>query len=74
MANYLDQEDSGPSEELQVFTFGITSAKTTPIRCEVLIDRKPITMEVDTVAAVSLMSEHMRKLHFPDSKLSKTNA
>ena len=61
------------SEELHLFTIGMTSSKATPIRCEVLIEKQPITMEVDTGAEVSLISDNMRKQHFPNAKLNKTN-
>ena len=61
------------SEELHLFTIGMTSSKATPIRCEVLIEKQPITMEVDTGAEVSHISDDMRKQHFPNAKLNKTN-
>ena len=51
----------------------MTSSKATPIRCEMLIEKQPITMEVDTGAEVSLISDNMRKQHFPNAKLNKTN-
>ena len=71
--NYLYKEDTKSSEELHLFSIGLTSSKATPITCEVLIDKKPVTMEVDTGAEVSLISDQICKLHFPNAKLSKTN-
>ena len=37
--NYLNKADAGSSEELHLFTLGMTSSKATPIGCEVLIDQ-----------------------------------
>lgn len=61
------------TRELHLFTLCMTSSKVIPIRCEVLINKKPITMEVDTGAEDSLISDHTRKLHFPNAKLNKAN-
>ena len=51
-----NSEDSG-DEILKVYSVGNSSTK--PIRVEIQIDGKPISMEVDTGAAVSLMSQSL---------------
>ena len=43
-------------------------------RCEVLTDKKRISIEADTGAADSIISEHMCKQHFSNAKLSKSDA
>ena len=55
--------------------FGANSSKSGPIYCDVLVEGTPLTMEVDTGAEVSVISETTctRKSLFPESKLAKTN-
>ena len=55
---------SNPIEELGLFTIG-SLPKPQPIQCEVLIEGKSITMEIDTGAEVSLISEGTRESLFP---------
>ena len=78
--NYLETEPtteraSSPPEELHMFAFGANSSKLRPIYCDVLVEGTPLTMEVDTGAEVSVISETTctRKSLFPESKLAKTN-
>ena len=53
--------------------FGANSSKSGPIYCDVLVEGTPLTMEVDTGAEVSVISETTRKSLFLESKLAKTN-
>ena len=55
---------SNSTDEFYLFAIG-SSSKPQPIKCEVLIEGKPITMEVDTGAEVSLTSKFIRELLFP---------
>ena len=78
--NYLETEPtieraSSPPEELHMFAFWANSSKSRPIYCDVLVEGTPLTMEVDTGAEVSVISETTctRKPLFPESKLAKTN-
>ena len=49
-----------------------TSAKTKPIKCELTVEGVPLTMEIDTGAEVSIISEATRKLLFPKLKPTKS--
>ena len=56
-AHYIETEQvSNSNDELHLFVIG-SSSKPQPIKCQVLIEGKPITMEVDTGAEVSLIPE-----------------
>ena len=65
-----NSEDSG-DEILKVYSVGNSSTK--PIRVEIQIDGKPISMEVDTGAAVSLMSQKKLKQTLPGAKIKPMN-
>ena len=65
-----NSEDSG-DEILKVYSVGNSSTK--PIHVEIQIDGKPISMEVDTGAAVSLMSQKKLKQALPGAKVKPTN-
>ena len=72
--NYVDAEEtSGSTAELHMFAIGVSSTKSSPIRCEVEIEGTPLTMEIDTGAEVSIISDDTRKSLFPQSKLSNTD-
>ena len=55
--------------ELPLYTI---SDQTSPFRTNVFINNKQISMEIDTGAAVSIMSAKQQKLLFPDAKLDKS--
>ena len=74
VTNFIAEKGTWPFEALCKFIVGMTSYKTTPTQCELLTDKKHITIEVDTGAADSIISEHMCKQHFSDAKLSKSDA
>ena len=72
--NYVDAEEtSGSTAELHMFAIGVSSTKSSPIRCEVEIEGTPLTMEIDKGAEVSIISDDTRKSLFPQSKLSNTD-
>ena len=72
--HYVGTEDAGsPTEELHLFVIGANATKAQPIKCEVVIEGAPLTMEVDTGAEVSIIPDSTRKLLFPNVKLEKTN-
>ena len=56
-----------------LFTVGEASGSRT-IQVEVKVNGKPLVMEVDTGAAVSLLSEEAMKTHFPDAQLQPSTA
>ena len=71
---HLEQGDLGDSGEYTLFQLG-TSARSKPIEIALQIDERPVTMEVDTGAALSLVSEEVYRQTWPDKPLlqSKVN-
>ena len=59
------------AEDLNKFTIGEKSSR--PIFVDVKVNGKPLTMEVDTGAAVTVISDEMRKSKFPDVPLRKSS-
>ncbi len=64
------QEDSDP-EEFYLYNFKET--RPSPIHIPLQVEGKPLTMELDTGAAVSIISEDTRKSMFPQLKLRKSD-
>ena len=60
------QLDVDKDEELPLFVLG--ASLTTPIQVEVSLNGVPVTMEVDTGAAMSVMSHEQKEL-FPEAEL-----
>ena len=50
------ERESSP-EEVQLFHIGHKQSKTKPLLCTLTIEGKPVEMEIDTGAAVSIMAE-----------------
>ena len=61
---------SDESNPLPIHTLGGKHVK--PKMVDLLINNKPVQMEIDTGAAVSLISEEVKRKLFPDIKLSKS--
>ena len=53
--------------------FTVTASQTPPIVIPVKINDKQIQMELDTRAAVSLVSEGTYKLHWPEQQLQQSS-
>lgn len=70
MATSTIADDSG-TEEFQLFTVG--AKVSSPITADLCVDGQPLTMEVDTGAALSLISEKTYKKMFPEVCLQKSN-
>ena len=68
--NISDHSQSDP-EDLQLLTIGDKSS--TPIEVDLTISGKTVTMEVDTGAAVSLVSEETKQRLFPSMALWKSS-
>ena len=66
-----DQSDEDSDGSVEVHMVGKSSTK--PIRVEVRINGKPLSMEVDTGAAVSLISYKRLKQVLPRIKINKTS-
>ena len=71
VATSSDAEDT-TTDVFQLYTVGTKSA-TQPITVELSLNGKPITMEVDTGTAVSLISERTHKALFPETKPKKSS-
>ena len=54
-------------EDLPLFAIGESASRT--IRVEIVVNQIPLVMEVDTGAAISLLSEATFKSKFPEAKL-----
>ena len=59
------------SDEYPIFTLGERSSKS--IEVSLIVNGKRLTMELDTGAAVSIISEATRKELFPDEKFHPSN-
>ena len=71
--HYVETDQiSNFTDELHLFAIG-SSAKPQPIKCEALIEGKPITMEVNTGAEVSLISEGTCESLFPLMQPAQSN-
>ena len=66
----LDTEESS-GEEYHLHKLGAHSSH--PMEVQVLVNDQRLTMEVDTGAAVSIISDATRKAKFPHLKLHKSN-
>ena len=66
VAESAEDEESGGSDEFQLFTLETKSSQ--PITVDLQVEGKPLTMEVDTGAAVAIISEHTRKEILPQTK------
>ena len=66
-----EDHESGASdtEELQLFAIGERSSR--PLQADVLIEGKALRMEIDTGAAVSIISDKQMKTLLPDAILQK---
>ena len=59
----------GVAEEDELPLFVLGAGRTTPIQVDVFVNGVPVTMEVDTCAAVSVMSRRQQEELFPDAEL-----
>ena len=70
---WIDVEQEGDSttdNSFDIFTVGKTSAS--PIVVELYVNEKPLTMEVDTGAAVTIVSEQQFRRLLPQGQVSKS--
>ena len=67
VANENDEGGNAANEEFRLFSVGERSSK--PITLEVQANGKALKMEIDTGAALSIISEETRQRTFPDEPL-----
>ena len=65
-----DETESDP-EEFQLFTLGTKASR--PITVDMRVEGRPLTMEVDTGAAVSIISERTKAEVLPQMQLQSSN-
>lgn len=65
-------KDDKSNEDFQLYTMGTKSA-TRPITVDLDLNHKRVTMEVDTGAEVSLISEKTYDMLFPDMELEQSD-
>ena len=63
----VEQTEEEVDNDLSIFTVGRTS--TTPISVKLSIDAQPLVMELDTGAAVSIVSEEQLRKRLPNKKV-----
>ena len=68
---YVSAKEDTSDTELPIYAIGESSSR--PLRTDVLVNGKRLSMEIDTGAAVSIISEHQKKLHFPDATLAESS-
>ena len=66
----VEQEEDNTDNSVDIFTIGKNSAS--PICVELYVDEKPLTMEVDTGAAVTIVSEQQFQRLLPQGQVSKS--
>ena len=71
-ANYVEADET-PTDQDELHMFAIWNSKPNPLRCEVIIEGTPLTMEMDTGASVSIISDGIRSSRLPDVTLTETN-
>ena len=69
--NRVQEQDDSETEEFHLFKFKET--RPSPIQVSLKIEGKPLTMELDTRAAVSIISEATRRAMFQDLKLRESS-
>ena len=67
-----EKNDSTDSESEEFHLFKLNEPSSNPIEVTVNVEDKPLTMELDTGAAVSIISEVTRRKMFPKKKLHKS--
>ncbi len=69
-----DRESDSADDTLEdAMVYKVKSSEARPITVKLLINGTPLTMEVDTGAAVSIISEQTQKRFFPKASLRWTN-
>ena len=67
-----NSDDSGP-DEIQLYAVGSSTKSSPPIMVNVQVQGEDLPMEVDTGAAVSIISETTWKNIFPNTELSRSD-
>ena len=65
------KEGSSESDDLTLFTIGERSSP--PITVQLHVEGKPLSMELDTGAAVSIISEQVQRSLYPEAELRASN-
>ena len=69
---HVSEMDTTAEHEYPLFT--LSTSHTPPLTISVKINEKQVLMELDTGAAVSLVSEDTRKQHWPEQQLRESTA
>ena len=74
-ANWVhrDSQDSKDGSDQDLPLYQVSNKSLHPITVDLEINKKKLTMEIDTGAAVSIISEKTRKKIFPNAVLSKSS-
>ena len=72
--NLVAEDNSSESDDLRVTPIFVLGARTSkPIEVEMLLNDKPVRMELDTGAAVTIMSKRQQQALFPGASLHSSN-
>ena len=69
----MESQFTQGEEPAELALFTVNEQCSRPVTVELLVEGKPLSMEVDTGAAVSLMSEYIWRELFPRVKLQPCN-
>ena len=69
---YLQEESQDNDDTDDFYILKIGSKSSRPITVELLVNAKELTMEVDTGACVSIISEATGKALFPGTRIKKS--
>ena len=74
-ANWVrrDSQDSEDGSDQDLPLHQVSNKSSHPITVDLEINKKKLTMEIDTGAAVSTISEKTRKKNFPNAVLSQSS-
>ena len=67
---HVQEDDDSTEEELPLHCIGTRKDSVQPLKIRVTVDDRSMDMEVDTGAAVTLMSEATFRKHWPNRRLS----
>ena len=77
LTNAVYSKDTPPQieddEESPIFTVGKNSSKAAPMKCQLKVEGRNLTMEIDTGAEVSIIAEDTFKALLPGLTLSPSS-
>jgi predicted aspartyl protease len=69
---YVSADDQTQEEETDLPIYTISERSSKPFRADMIVNGAPLSMEIDTGAAVSIISQELQNRVFPDAVLKKS--